>query len=75
MRVQLKMTKIIQALNELEQHWAVMKHSPGMPPGANTINPAVIEGDAILLLLLMNVVYGLRFIIYRMKVMKTLQKR
>ena len=21
-----------------------MKHSPGMPPGANTINPAVIEG-------------------------------
>ena len=25
------MTKIIQALNELEQHWAVMKHSPGMP--------------------------------------------
>lgn len=39
-----KMTKIIQALNELEQHWAVMKHSPGMPPGANTINPAVIEG-------------------------------
>ncbi|MBI5973169.1 acetylornithine deacetylase [Staphylococcus caledonicus] len=39
-----KMTKVIQALNELEQHWAVMKHSPGMPPGANTINPAVIEG-------------------------------
>lgn len=38
------MTKIIHALNELEQHWAVMKHSPGMPPGANTINPAVIEG-------------------------------
>ena len=36
--------KIIHALNELEQHWAVMKHSPGMPPGANTINPAVIEG-------------------------------
>ena len=70
-----KMTKIIQALNELEQHWAVMKHSPGMPPGANTINPAVIEGDVILLLLLMNVVYGLRFIIYLMKVMTTLQKR
>ena len=68
------MTKIIQALNELEQHWAVMKHSPGMPPGANTINPAVIEGDVILLLLLMNVVYGLRFIIYRMKVMTTLQR-
>lgn len=39
-----KMTKVIQALNELESHWAVMKKSPGMPPGANTINPAVIEG-------------------------------
>ena len=43
-RVPLKNDKIIHALNELEQHWAVMKHSPGMPPGANTINPAVIEG-------------------------------
>ena len=39
-----KMTKVIQALNELESHWAVIKKSPGMPPGANTINPAVIEG-------------------------------
>lgn len=39
-----KMTKVIQSLNELERHWAVMKTSPGMPPGANTINPAVIEG-------------------------------
>lgn len=39
-----KMMKVIQALNELERHWAVMKESPGMPPGANTINPAVIEG-------------------------------
>ncbi|WP_145386794.1 acetylornithine deacetylase [Staphylococcus capitis] len=39
-----KMTKVIQALNELESHWAVMKKSPGMPPGADTINPAVIEG-------------------------------
>ena len=39
-----KMTKVIQALNELESHWAVMKKSPGMPSGANTINPAVIEG-------------------------------
>ena len=39
-----KMTKVIQSLNELERHWAVMKKSPGMPPGANTINPAVIEG-------------------------------
>ena len=38
------MMKVIQALNELERHWAVMKSSPGMPPGANTINPAVIEG-------------------------------
>ena len=39
-----KMTKVIQSLNELERHWAVMKKSSGMPPGANTINPAVIEG-------------------------------
>lgn len=39
-----KMAKIIIALKELEQHWAVMKHYPDMPAGANTINPAVIEG-------------------------------
>ncbi len=39
-----KMMKVITALRELEQHWAVMKSSPGMPAGANTINPAVIEG-------------------------------
>ena len=53
------MTKIIHALNELEQHWAVMKHSPGMPPGANTINPAVIEGGRHPKhSLQMNVVYG-----------------
>lgn len=39
-----KMAKIITALKELEQHFVVMKHCPGMPPGANTINPAVIEG-------------------------------
>ncbi|WP_439688157.1 acetylornithine deacetylase [Staphylococcus pseudintermedius] len=39
-----KMVKIIQALQELERHWAVTKSYPGMPPGANTINPAVIEG-------------------------------
>ena len=39
-----KMTKVIQSLNELERHWGVVKKSPGMPPGANTINPAVIEG-------------------------------
>lgn len=39
-----KMMKVIAALRELEQHWAVMKSSPGMPAGANTINPAVIEG-------------------------------
>ena len=51
------MTKIIHALNELEQHW-VMKHSPGMPPGANTINPAVIEGGRHPHSLQMNVVYG-----------------
>ncbi|MDQ0256973.1 acetylornithine deacetylase [Evansella vedderi] len=39
-----KMTKIIQGLQELERHWAVTKSYPGCPPGANTINPAVIEG-------------------------------
>ncbi|AYU56064.1 acetylornithine deacetylase [Staphylococcus debuckii] len=39
-----KMAKIITALKELEQHWAVMKSYPDMPAGANTINPAVIEG-------------------------------
>lgn len=39
-----KMVKIIQALQELERHWAVTKSYPGMPSGANTINPAVIEG-------------------------------
>ena len=38
-QVPLKMTKVIQSLNELERHWGVMKKSPGMPPGANTINP------------------------------------
>ncbi|MBH9580597.1 acetylornithine deacetylase [Staphylococcus felis] len=39
-----KMVKIIQALQELERHWAVTKSYPNMPAGANTINPAVIEG-------------------------------
>ena len=39
-----KMAKIITALKELEQHWAVMKRYPDIPVGANTINPAVIEG-------------------------------
>lgn len=39
-----KMMKIIEGLRELEQHWAVMKTSKGFPPGAATINPAVIEG-------------------------------
>ncbi|UXR77797.1 MULTISPECIES: acetylornithine deacetylase [unclassified Staphylococcus] len=39
-----KMMKIIQALQELERHWAVTKSYPGMPAGANTINPAVIQG-------------------------------
>jgi acetylornithine deacetylase/succinyl-diaminopimelate desuccinylase-like protein len=39
-----KMTIIIRALNDLERHWAVMKSYEGMTPGANTINPAVIEG-------------------------------
>ena len=39
-----KMSKIIQALQELEQHWSVMKQYPNMPNGTTTINPAVIEG-------------------------------
>ncbi|MCU5773848.1 acetylornithine deacetylase [Erwiniaceae bacterium BAC15a-03b] len=39
-----KMMKIIQGLQELERHWAVVKSYPGCPPGATTINPAVIEG-------------------------------
>ncbi|MDQ0229413.1 acetylornithine deacetylase [Metabacillus malikii] len=39
-----KMTKIIHGLQELENHWAIMKSYPGMEPGSNTINPAVIEG-------------------------------
>ncbi|WP_240375008.1 acetylornithine deacetylase [Bacillus piscicola] len=39
-----KMTKIINGLKELENHWAVTKSYPGYPPGINTINPAVIEG-------------------------------
>ena len=68
-QVPLKMTKVIQSLNELERHWGVMKKSPGMPPGANTINPAVIEGGRHPHLLQMNVDYGLLFITYRTKVM------
>lgn len=39
-----KMMKLLAALKELEQHWAVMKQYPGCAPGTNTINPAVIEG-------------------------------
>lgn len=39
-----KMAKIITALGELERHWAVTKSYPGIAPGTNTINPAVIEG-------------------------------
>ncbi|MGG3450411.1 acetylornithine deacetylase [Domibacillus aminovorans] len=39
-----KMTKVINGLQELERHWAVMKSYPGFPPGTTTINPAVIEG-------------------------------
>ena len=38
------MMKIIQGLQDLERHWAVMKSYPGYPAGTNTINPAVIEG-------------------------------
>jgi len=39
-----KMTKIIAGMQELERHWAVTRRYPGMAPGANTINPAVIKG-------------------------------
>lgn len=39
-----KMAKLITALQELERDWAVLKRYPGFAPGANTINPAVIEG-------------------------------
>jgi len=39
-----KMMKLLQALQELERHWAIMKHYEGCKPGTNTINPAVIEG-------------------------------
>lgn len=39
-----KMMKIISGLQELERHWAVTKSYPGLRPGSNTINPAVIEG-------------------------------
>lgn len=39
-----KMMKVVQGLQDLERHWAVMKSYPGYDPGTNTINPAVIEG-------------------------------
>ncbi|RKD73351.1 acetylornithine deacetylase [Sinobaca qinghaiensis] len=39
-----KMMVIIQGLQTLERQWAVEKSYPGLPAGANTINPAVIEG-------------------------------
>ncbi|NHN31804.1 acetylornithine deacetylase [Paenibacillus agricola] len=39
-----KMMKVIQGLQDLERHWAVLKSYPGCAPGTNTINPAVIEG-------------------------------
>ena len=39
-----KMSLLIQGLQSLERHWAVMKSYPGFAPGATTINPAVIEG-------------------------------
>ncbi|WP_079526221.1 acetylornithine deacetylase [Halobacillus hunanensis] len=39
-----KMMKLVEGLQELERHWAVTKSYPGFPPGANTINPAVIKG-------------------------------
>lgn len=39
-----KMMKVVQSLQELERHWAVMKTYEGYPYGTTTINPAVIEG-------------------------------
>lgn len=39
-----KMMVIIRGLQTLERQWAVEKSYPGVPAGANTINPAVIEG-------------------------------
>jgi len=39
-----KMYKILQGMQELERYWAVTKKYPGLTPGANTINPAVIKG-------------------------------
>lgn len=39
-----KMMVVLQALQTLERHWAVMKSHPGFPPGTTTINPAAIEG-------------------------------
>ena len=39
-----KMMVVLEALQRLERHWAVVKSHPGFPPGTTTINPAVIEG-------------------------------
>ncbi len=39
-----KMYKILLGMQELERYWAVTKSYPGLSPGANTINPAVIKG-------------------------------
>ncbi|MEJ6401161.1 acetylornithine deacetylase [Nicoliella lavandulae] len=39
-----KMMKVISGLNDLERDWAVNKSYPGVAPGSDTINPAVIEG-------------------------------
>jgi acetylornithine deacetylase len=39
-----KMAKIVAGMQELERYWAVTKRYPGLTPGANTINPAVIKG-------------------------------
>ncbi len=39
-----KMVHILQGMQVLERHWAVTRSYPGLSPGANTINPAVIKG-------------------------------
>lgn len=50
--------KIVQSLQELERHWAVMKTYEGYPSGTTTINPAVIEGEGMRRLLRMSASYG-----------------
>ncbi|AVO47094.1 M20 family metallopeptidase [Phreatobacter cathodiphilus] len=34
--------RLLASLRDLETHWGVTKHFPGMPPGMNTISPGVM---------------------------------